>query len=270
MATARQRERALRILDALVARFPDARCELDHRSPWELLVAVVLSAQATDVSVNKVTPALFARFPTVQDFAVVTPDVVEPFIKSIGLFRNKAKNIVAAARLVVERHGGVVPSQREQLEDLPGVGKKSAAVLIANCFGVPAIAVDTHVGRVSRRLGLTKQTDPDKVETELTALWPTDRLLQAHHTLIFQGRRLCDARSVVQNTYGWVAHPISALMVRMIAGERGSTSPNSSDSLSSVASVQRGAWKIRSCTTTPLIVAMARVEVESARTSRSK
>jgi endonuclease-3 len=122
------------------------------------------------------------------------PEVVEPFIKSIGLYRNKAKNIVAAARRVVDDFGGVVPSGRADLETLPGVGSKSAAVIIANCFGVPAIAVDTHVGRVSRRLGLTKQTDPDKVETALTALWPRERLLQAHHTLIFQGRRICDAR----------------------------------------------------------------------------
>ncbi len=194
--TTKQKERALRILDGLCARFPDARCELDHapNDPWQLLVAVVLSAQATDISVNKVTPALFAAFPTVGAFAAGRPEDVEPFIKSIGLFRNKAKNIVAAARIVVDEFGGVVPPARELLQTLPGVGAKSAAVLVANCFGEPAIAVDTHVGRVARRLGLTKQTDPDKVEHELTALWPRDRLLQAHHTLIFQGRRICDAR----------------------------------------------------------------------------
>jgi endonuclease-3 len=196
VATTKQKQRALRILDGLCARFPDARCELDHdpAEPWQLLVAVVLSAQATDVSVNKVTPALFAAFPNVAAFAAATPAAVEPFIRTIGLFRNKAKNIVAAARIVVDQFGGVVPSDRAALESLPGVGSKSAAVLIANCFGVPAIAVDTHVGRVARRLGLTKQTDPDKVEAELTALWPRERLLQAHHTLIFQGRRICDAR----------------------------------------------------------------------------
>ena len=194
--TAKQKERALRILDGLCARFPDARCELDHdpNDPWQLLVAVALSAQATDVSVNKVTPALFAAFPTVHAFAAARAEAVEPYIKSIGLFRNKAKNVVAAARVVVNDFGGVVPPARELLETLPGVGSKSAAVLVANCFGEPAIAVDTHVGRVARRLGLTKQSDPDKVEHELTALWPRDRLLQAHHTLIFQGRRICDAR----------------------------------------------------------------------------
>ena len=196
MATAKQKERALRILDGLCARFPDARCELDHdpTQPWQLLVAVVLSAQATDVSVNKVTPALFAAFPTTAAFAAASPPDVEPWIRTIGLYRNKAKNIVAAAQKVMTEHNGIVPEDRAALEALPGVGSKSAAVLIANCFGVPAIAVDTHVGRVARRLGLTKHTDPDKVEAALTALWPRDRLLQAHHTLIFQGRRICDAR----------------------------------------------------------------------------
>ena len=194
MPTPAQRARALRILAGLCARVPDARCELDHDGPWQLLVAVVLSAQATDVSVNKVTPALFAAFPTVAAFANAEPAAVEPFIKSIGLYRNKAKNVVAAARRIVDAFNGIVPAAREDLETLPGVGSKSAAVLIANCCDVPAIAVDTHVGRVARRLGLTKHTDPDKVEVELTALWPKDRLLQAHHTLIFQGRRICDAR----------------------------------------------------------------------------
>jgi endonuclease-3 len=194
MPTAKQKQRALRILDALVARFPDAHCELDHKDAWELLVAVALSAQATDVSVNKVTPALFAAYPTVFAMADAHVGDVEQLIKTIGLYRNKAKNIVSAAQQVVQVHGGVVPSARADLEALPGVGKKSAAVLIANCFGVPAIAVDTHVGRVTRRLGLTKHTDPDKVEVELTALWPRERLLEAHHTLIFQGRRTCDAR----------------------------------------------------------------------------
>jgi endonuclease-3 len=192
----KQKERALRILDALCARFPDAQCELLHdpADPWQLLVAVVLSAQATDVSVNKVTPALFAAFSRVQAFAAAQPEDIEPYIKSIGLFRNKAKNIVAAARVIVHEFGGQVPSSRELLEMLPGVGSKSAAVIVANCFGEPAIAVDTHVGRVARRMGLTKETDPDRVEAALTALWPRERLLQAHHTLIFQGRRICDAR----------------------------------------------------------------------------
>ncbi len=194
MSAREKKTRALRILDALVERFPDARCELDHEGPWQLLVAVVLSAQATDVSVNKVTPRLFGAFPTVQHFAAANAVDVEAFIQSIGLFRNKAKNVVGAARKIVGEHGGLVPAEREALEALPGVGAKSAAVIVANCFGVPAIAVDTHVGRVSRRLGLTRHTDPDKVEAELTSLLPRERLLQAHHTLIFQGRRICESR----------------------------------------------------------------------------
>jgi endonuclease III len=187
---------ATAILDALRDRFPEAKIELDFapHDPWQLLVAVVLSAQATDVSVNKVTPALFHAFPDVHAFARATQADVEPFIKSIGLFRNKAKNLVAAARKIEALHGGRVPSARALLEELPGVGSKSAAVIVANCFGEPAIAVDTHVGRVTRRLGLTKHTDPDKVEADLTALLPRARLLEAHHTFIWHGRRICHAR----------------------------------------------------------------------------
>lgn len=196
MATAKQKERALFILDALVERFPDARCELDHdpNEPWTLLVAVVLSAQCTDAAVNKVTPALFAAFPDVRAFARASAGDVEPYIRTLGLFRNKAKGIVASARIVVEEHGAKVPRARSALEELPGVGKKSAAVIIANCFQVPAIAVDTHVGRVARRLSLTRHEDPDKVELELSSLLPQERLLQAHHTLIWHGRRICAAR----------------------------------------------------------------------------
>jgi endonuclease-3 len=215
--TAPKRARALMILDALVERFPDARCELDHdpAQPWQLLVAVVLSAQCTDVAVNKVTPALFAAFPDVHALARAEVTDVEPYIKTLGLFRNKAKAIVAAARLIEQRHGGVVPHARTELEALPGVGGKSAAVLVANCFGEPAIAVDTHVGRVSRRLGLTQAEDPDVVEAELTALWPRERLLQAHHTLIFQGRRICSARKPA-----CAECPVAALCPRVGVDER--------------------------------------------------
>lgn len=191
-----QRERALRILDALAERFPEAKIELDYRAgdPWQLLVAVVLSAQSTDAGVNKVTPALFAALPDVHAFARAAPVEVEQHIKSLGLFRNKAKSLVGAAQAIVERHGGQVPAERARLEELPGVGKKSAAVIVANAFGQPAIAVDTHVGRVSRRLGLTAEDDPWKVEVELTALLPKERLLEAHHTFIWHGRRICHAR----------------------------------------------------------------------------
>jgi endonuclease-3 len=194
--TPQRRERAVRILDALKDRFPEAKIELDfsENNAWELLVAVVLSAQSTDAGVNKATPALFKAFPDVHAFAKAAPEDVEPYIKTLGLYRNKAKSIVGAARKIVEEHGGEVPQVRSVLETLPGVGPKSAAVIVANCFGEPAIAVDTHVGRVTRRLGLTKNVDPDKVEEDLTALLPRDRLLEAHHTFIWHGRRICAAR----------------------------------------------------------------------------
>ena len=196
MPTSSQRERALRILDGLAAHFPEAKIELDYQAgdPWQLLVAVVLSAQSTDVGVNKVTPALFAALPDVHAFARSAPTEVERYIKTLGLFRNKAKSLVGAAQAIVGKHGGLVPRARAALEELPGVGKKSAAVIVANAFGEPAIAVDTHVGRVTRRLGLTKHDDPWKVEQDLTALLPRERLLEAHHTLIWHGRRICHAR----------------------------------------------------------------------------
>lgn len=193
---AHRTERALLILDRLCARFPDAHIELEvaRRDPWQLLVAVVLSAQCTDAKVNAVTPALFARFADVQAFAGAQARHIVPLIRTLGLATNKARFLAAAARAVVDEHGGEVPSDRARLESLPGVGRKSASVILANAFGVPALAVDTHVGRVSRRLGLTTATNPDKVEAELEALWPEARWLQAHHTLIWQGRRICKAR----------------------------------------------------------------------------
>ncbi|MEM7494949.1 MAG: endonuclease III [Myxococcota bacterium] len=189
-------QRAERILDLLVARFPNARIELDynHADPWQLLVVVCLSAQTTDVRVNQVSPALFAAYPTVHAMAAAQPQQVEPYIRSLGFFRAKADNLVRAARAIVEQFGGRVPQGRAELETLPGVGPKGAAVIVANAFGRQAIAVDTHVGRVARRLGLTKQRDPSRVESELTALLPKQRLLQAHHTLIWHGRRICHAR----------------------------------------------------------------------------
>jgi endonuclease-3 len=190
-----RRDKAVRILDALSERFPEARIELSYDGePWQLLVAVVLSAQSTDAGVNKATPALFKAFPSVDAFAHVEPKDLEPYIKTLGLYRNKAKSLVGAAKKIVADFGGLVPKERAQLQTLPGVGSKSAAVIVANCFGEPAIAVDTHVGRVTRRLGMTKHTDPDKVEADLTKLLPRDRLLEAHHTFIWHGRRICEAK----------------------------------------------------------------------------
>jgi endonuclease-3 len=197
MVTLAQRQRALTALDGLRGLYPEARSELDFPplDPWRLLVAVVLSAQCSDAAVNRATPALFRAFPDVHAFARAEPKHLEPYLKTLGLFRNKAKNLVLAAQRVATLHGGEVPRAREALESLAGVGTKSAAVIVANAFGTPVIAVDTHVGRVARRLGLTRHQDPDKVEATLTALLPRERLLEAHHTLIWHGRRVCDARA---------------------------------------------------------------------------
>jgi len=196
MVNTDKRQKALKILDKLCQHFPDAKIELNYnpQDPWTLLVAVALSAQTTDVAVNKVTPALFAQFKNVEAFAKATPEEVEPYIKTLGFFRNKSKNLVKAAQKIVQEFHGQIPQKREMLETIPGVGAKSAAVIIANAFGVQAIAVDTHVMRVSQRLGLTKQTDPSKIEKDLTKLLPKDHLLEAHHTFIWHGRRICFAR----------------------------------------------------------------------------
>ena len=188
--------KALYFLDTLSAYFPEAQIELcfDKKDPWQLLVAVVLSAQTTDKAVNKVTPNLFAAYPTVYDLAKATPEEIEPYVQTLGFFRNKAKNLVLGARKIIQDFDGKLPKDRPLLESIPGVGPKSAAVIIANAFGVPAIAVDTHVGRVARRLGLSKNQDPSKVEADLTNLFPKERLLEAHHVFIFHGRRICHAR----------------------------------------------------------------------------
>ncbi len=174
--------------------YPDAKTELSHRNPFELLISTILSAQATDKSVNAATPALFARYPDAPALALATPDEVEPFIKSIGLYRNKAKNCVATAKALTERFGGAVPEDFDAVLSLPGVGRKTASVVLANAFGRPAVAVDTHVGRLSRRLGLTQATNPDRVQRDLEALFPEDSWIFLHNALIFHGRRVCLAR----------------------------------------------------------------------------
>lgn len=187
---------ALYFLNKITERFPDAKIELDyHRDdPFTLLVAVMLSAQTTDVNVNKATPALFKAYKDVYAFAKAKPEDIEPYVRSLGFFRNKAKAAVAAARRIVDEFGGEVPHDRAILETLPGVGAKTAAVVIANAFGEPAIAVDTHVSRVAHRLGLTKETNPSKIEADLTSLLPRKRLVDAHHAFIWHGRRICKAR----------------------------------------------------------------------------
>jgi endonuclease-3 len=187
--------RAPAILAGLERLYPDADCELDHVDPFQLLVATILSAQTTDRAVNQVTPGLFARFPDARALAAADPLDVEPLIATIGLFRNKAKSVVGAARALVERHGGVVPREREALEALPGVGRKTANVVLSTAFREPALAVDTHVTRLAGRLGLSSQADPRRIEDDLTALFPRARWGFVSHALIWHGRRVCDARA---------------------------------------------------------------------------
>ena len=191
---ARKRERAARVLAHLKGLYPGASTELDFRTPFELLVATVLSAQATDVSVNRATPALFERFPDAEALAAAEPAEVEPFIQTIGLYRSKARNLTASARLLMERHGGSVPATMTELIALPGVGRKTANVVLANAFGQATIAVDTHVGRLARRLRFSRHDDPDKVERDLQKLFAEGDWVFVHHGLILHGRRVCRAR----------------------------------------------------------------------------
>jgi endonuclease-3 len=191
---AAKRARAAAVLGGLRELYPDARTELDFGTPFQLVIATLLSAQATDVSVNTATPALFARYPTAEAMAQAAPEDVEPFIKTIGLYRNKAKNAVATARRLTEAYGGEVPRTVEELITLPGVGRKTANVVVSNAYGVPAIAVDTHVGRLARRLGFSAHDDPDKVEADLQKLFAPEDWVFLHHGLILHGRRVCTAR----------------------------------------------------------------------------
>lgn len=189
-----KRERGAQILDELRRLYGAARTELDYRTPFELLIAVILSAQATDVSVNRASPALFAAFPDAAALAAAEPEEVMPLISSIGLYRNKARNIVATARALERDHAGEVPSTRDELMALPGVGRKTANVVLGVLFNTPAIAVDTHVGRLARRLGFSRHDNPDKVELDLQKVFPEDTWVFAHHALILHGRRVCTAR----------------------------------------------------------------------------
>jgi len=175
--------------------FPDARCELDHRNVFELTVAVILSAQATDPSVNRVTPALFEKYPDAQHMALAEPSDLENLIKSIGLFRNKAKSIKALSTILAEQYQGQVPMDFETLQTLPGIGRKTANVIVAVGFNQPGLAVDTHVLRVSKRLGLVPQNaDPTKTELILKKALPKEIWGEAHHAILFFGRYHCMAR----------------------------------------------------------------------------
>lgn len=187
-------ERIGPILTTLRQLYPDAECALHFENPLQLLVATILSAQCTDARVNMVTPPLFARYPSAEAFAGSDPRELEELIKSTGFFRNKAKNIRACCRTIVEQHGGEVPGTLAELTALPGVGRKTANVILGNAFQTPGITVDTHVGRLSRRLGLTRQHDPVKVEFALMVLVPEKEWTSFSHELILHGRKVCMAR----------------------------------------------------------------------------
>jgi endonuclease-3 len=186
---------AAEIFSRLKAAHPDAHIELDYETPLQLLMATILSAQCTDKRVNMVTPLLFKTYPTAQSLADAQPERLEELIRSTGFFRNKTKSLIGLGKALVERHNGEVPDSMEALVKLPGVGRKTANVILGNAFGKnEGVVVDTHVGRLSLRLGLTKQTDPVKVEQDLMALFPRDDWAMLAHLLIFHGRRICHAR----------------------------------------------------------------------------
>lgn len=186
--------RARKINGILGDVFPDAKCELDFKNPLELLVATVLSAQCTDKRVNMVTPALFKKYPTAQKLAGAPRADLEELIKSTGFYRNKAASIHGLAAALLEKHGGKVPNELDALVQLPGVGRKTANVVLSNAFDIPGITVDTHVGRITRRLGFTTNTDPVKVEFDLMEIFEPKDWKLLNHRLIFFGRRICHSR----------------------------------------------------------------------------
>src|SRR5216110_80222 len=192
---ARLHARLTQIIARLEQAYSDATCALKHRNPLELLVATILSAQSTDARVNMVTPALFTKYRTARDFAAADPRVLEQEIHSTGFFRNKTKSIIGMAQALVERHGGQVPDTMDHLVRLPGVGRKTANVVLGTWFGKnEGIVVDTHVQRLATLLGLTREKDPVKIERDLMALVPRDKWTWFSHTLILHGRRVCIAR----------------------------------------------------------------------------
>nr|WP_246062477.1 endonuclease III [Haloactinospora alba] len=186
--------RARRINQELIRLYPEAHCELDFTNPLELLVATILSAQCTDKRVNAVTPALFARYRSAEDYAAADRAELEGIIRSTGFFRSKANNIITLGHELCVRHGGEVPDNLDDLVKLPGVGRKTANVVLGNAFNVPGLTVDTHFGRLVRRFGWTEQTDPVKVEREIEELFPPEDWTMLSHRLIWHGRRVCHSR----------------------------------------------------------------------------
>jgi endonuclease-3 len=200
------RRRAGQIVRLLAKQYPDAHCALHHENPLQLLIATILSAQCTDVRVNLVTPALFARYPNAEAFATAESRELETYIQSTGFFRNKAKSIIGCCKQIVAQHGGQVPDTLEELVPLPGIGRKTANVVLGNAFGVPGITVDTHVARLSQRMGLTTQVDPEKIERDLMGLVPKKEWVMFSHRMIFHGRQVCAARK--PNCQACILHTI--------------------------------------------------------------
>jgi len=194
-ATLNRKERAAKVLNILREQNPHPATELEFATPWQLLVAAVLSAQSTDKQVNQVTRKLFARYPAPEDIAALSAEELADEIKNVGLFRTKSNNLVKAARTVVEKYNGNVPATREELLALPGVGRKTANVVLSNAFGIPALAVDTHVFRVANRIGLARAKTPEETESQLTRAVPRELWSDAHHWLIMHGRYTCLARA---------------------------------------------------------------------------
>ena len=190
-----KRERATGVLHRLAAEYPDAECALHHENPFQLLVATILSAQCTDERVNQVTPALFTRYPTPQDLAGAKQEEVEELVHSTGFFRSKARNLIAMANALVNEHGGEVPSEMDALVRLPGVGRKTANVVLSNAFGkAEGVVVDTHVKRLAGRLGFTREADPVRIERDLMEILPRELWGDAEHLLIWHGRLVCKAQ----------------------------------------------------------------------------
>jgi len=190
-----RRERLARVLDRLHAEYPGSKCSLDHENPLQLLVATVLSAQTTDASVNRVTPALFARFRTADEFGAATQEEMEEYLKTLNFFRNKSRSLIGLGQALAERFAGQVPTTIPELTSLPGVGRKTANVLLGVGFGIAeGVVVDTHVKRLSARLGLTREEDPEKIEQDLIPLLPPERRVIFTHLMIDHGRAVCTAR----------------------------------------------------------------------------
>lgn len=193
MTEAKTEKEVGKVIAILEKTHPDATIALNFSNPLELLVATILSAQCTDVRVNQVTKTLFRKYPEVEAYANADLAELEADIRSTGFYKNKAKSLIASATAIIERHGGEVPATMEELTALPGVGRKTANVILGNAFGIPGVVVDTHVKRVSTRLGWTRQSDPVKIERELCRLVPQEKWTHTSHLLIFHGRRICKA-----------------------------------------------------------------------------